>query len=215
LKHHNTPKMLKIFISLFLLALGASSSKISPELQRKLAQNPTNIIIAFAPGTEDVLKAISDTQFPDRDSLLEALSSALEINAATSQMNVKMFLNESSTQWVTDSLWVTNQLWVKSATQELINSLANFTEITEIIEDELTFRREPVANGPPFKRALGAEPKAEWGVDKVMAEEAVAFLKNMSANLPEVRICTIDTGYFKNTSYNSSLYLRISTNYRS
>lgn len=186
--------MSQILFLIVLLTLGSTqatlSPKISPNLVLKFNQDPTtNIIITFATGTSAVLSYISENDFPDRDTLLFSLATALDINSVQSQSSVRNFL--ATTNFTSDPLWVTDQLWVKDSTVELVSQLAEFPEVIEIFEDELTFSfsepSSPILTGR-------SSPLAEWNLEKVKAEEAVTLLKNVSTNIPTIRVCTIDTG---------------------
>lgn len=148
--------------------------------------------MTFATGTGDVLDYISEQQYPNRDTLLFSLATALDINSAQSQSNVRQYL--ATTNFTSDPLWVTDQLWIKDATEALVAELETYPEVVEIFEDELTLFSDPPS--PTDAIFYNGRPGvlAEWGVEKVMAEEAVVLLKSVVPNLPTVRVATIDTG---------------------
>ncbi|XP_021944849.1 bacillopeptidase F [Folsomia candida] len=168
------------------------SSKVSPGLQKKFRQGPTSkVLVTFATGTRAVLDFVSQNEYPDRDTLLFSLATALDLNSAQSQSSVRSYL--STTNFTFDPLWVTDQLWIKDATLELVETLAAFPEVVDISDDEDTFFRKP--SSPSDNLCVGRPgPLAEWGVAKVRAEEAVVLLKSVLPNLPTIRIATIDTG---------------------
>src|SRR5581483_1412395 len=115
-----------------------ASPKISPKLQNSIKQGQVmNILINFKTGTDDVLREISETVFPDRIALLRQLTAALMANSVQSQGQVRNFL-QSNSSWIFDPLWVTDQIWVKDASEELIQRLTEFTDVDSIVEDELT-----------------------------------------------------------------------------
>jgi len=91
-----------------------------------------------------------------------------------------------------DELWIQDQLYVKgNITQQLIDDLLAFPEVTKITENELTLFREPLGKVGVFERQA---PLAEWGVEKIRAELAIEYLNNMTDPVPEIRLCTIDSG---------------------
>jgi hypothetical protein len=188
-------------ISLSLLiqcSISTPRPRLSPQLEVKLRQNePTNVILTFFTGTSEILEYISDQIYPDRTTLLFSLVTALDLNSVKSQSSVRSFLSAQS-NFSFDPLWVTDQLWIKDATAGLVDSLlADFPEIVEIFEDELTLFSQPTEVGAPFEFKADHGDHgvlAQWGVDKVKGEQAVALLKNVSTSIPTIRVATIDTG---------------------
>jgi len=65
------------------------------------------------------------------------------------------------------SFWITNQIYIQGADRYLIDSLAEVDDVASIEEEEIVYLQEPAAD--PQNTVL-----AEWGIEKIQAEEAWA-----------------------------------------
>src|ERR1700679_972400 len=127
--------MLKAFLALFFVAIVASTS-IDPALKATLKSKPTaNVFISFNVGTASVLNSFTQTNFETRTDRLTALSAVLQEHAASTQQHVLQFLN-AETFLDFKSFWINNQVFVRDADLALLEKLATFPEIAEIVEEE-------------------------------------------------------------------------------
>jgi len=187
--------MLKFAIVLMALtatALGRPGdlNKVDSVLQQTLEKKLTaNIFVSFTEGTAAVLAAVSSTRFPTREDRLIALKGALVENAETSQVNVNSMLSDLGASF--EVLWITNQVYVREADITLVSKLAKMDEVSQVREEEVIPLDDPKPTSPVIKRP---GTLAEWGIQKIQAEDAVQLLQNVTSFAAPVRVCTIDTG---------------------
>jgi hypothetical protein len=165
-----------------------SSSQVDPSLKTTLKTRGTaNIFVSFKVGTADVLNSFTQINFETRTELLTALSSTLQEHASLTQKNVLDFLKTKDSISVT-SFWINNQIFVKNADMALVEDLASFPEIAEIIEEDVFEIDLPVEP----QESSGPKPLAEWGVNIIQANEAWSMENGNSGE--GVIVATIDTG---------------------
>jgi len=183
--------MLKLaFLLALSLAIAASSpSKIDPALKTALKSSGTaNVFISFNSGTQAVLDNFVQHNFKTRADRLTALSMALKEHAAETQNSVLEFLRYRDSNAAT-SFWINNQIYVRDADMSLIEQLAEFPEVAEIVEEEFFEIDVPLAS--QYGDEGGNDPSAvEWGVQKVDAPGAWAA----GFNGEGIVVATVDTG---------------------
>ena len=182
--------MLKIAFALVCcIVICSASSKIDPSLKSSLKSAGTaNIFISFNAGTDSVLDNFIEQTFETRPERLNALSMLLKEHAASTQQNVLGLLQQ--TDLAVTSFWINNQVYVKNADLTLVERLAEFAEVAEIVEEEFFEIDVPV----PSEQDDGNVPRAaEWGVEKVEAPGAWAA----GFDGKGIVVATIDTGVLR------------------
>ena len=170
------------------IASASSSQVVDPSLQSTLKTKGTaNIFISFRVGTASILNSFTQRNFETRTDRVTALSLALQEHASLSQKNVLEYLGTKDSIGVT-SFWINNQIFVKNVDTSLVDDLAKFPEIAEIVEEDVFEIDLPVEP----QQSSGPSPLGEWGVNIIQANEAWSM---ENGNTGEgVRIATIDTG---------------------
>jgi len=176
----------KAFLLVCCVAVSTAFSKIDPSLKSVLKTTGTaNIFISFNSGTQNVLDSFVQ-HFETRADRLTALSQVLREHAASTQNSVLQFL-QNNEQYSVTSFWINNQIYVRNADLSLVEQLATFPEIAEIVEEEYFEIDVPIASAVDDGVGLNA---VEWGVQKVDAPGAWA-----SGNTGEgIVVATVDTG---------------------
>jgi len=180
--------MLKLAFTLVCcIAVSTASSKIDPSLKSVLKGTGTaNIFISFNAGTQHVLDTFVQQNFETRADRLTALSLVLQEHAASTQKNVFQLL-EKNDQVSATSFWINNQVYVKNADFSLVEQLASFPEVAEIVEEEFFEIDVPIVSEGEDSN----DPNdVEWGVQKVDAPGAWAT----GSNGEGIVVATVDTG---------------------
>jgi len=94
-------------------------------------------------------------------------------------------LNSRSIQF--KSFWMSNQIYIKNANLELVKTLASIQQVEEINQEAIILLDTPVRGKNPSTK--GPVPLAEWGIERVKAQEAWA-----TTNGSGVVVANIDTG---------------------
>jgi hypothetical protein len=181
--------MLKVafLLTCALVSAFAVSTKIDSSLQKTLQTKATaNIFISFNVGTASVLDSITNTNFENRLDRLESLSLALKEHAASTQKRVLDYLATVDSITVT-SFWINNQIFVRGASMTVVEDLSQFSEVSELVEEEFFEIDMPVES----QESSGPAPLAEWGVDIIEATKAWELEGNTGNG---VIVATIDTG---------------------
>jgi subtilisin family serine protease len=164
----------------------ATSNKIHPTLANSLNSKKTaNIIISFVGGNTQVVNAIEIQSFQTRTQRLNSLASSLKTHAKQSQQQVLSFLKSKSVQH--KSFWISNQIYIVDADKNLVEAISNFPEVS-IVEEERIITLDTPVNSKQVRKA-DPTPLAEWGIEKIKAEEAWAV-----SNGSGVVVANIDTG---------------------
>lgn len=160
-----------LLLTLVGLSIGAPSiSKINPKLQATLAhQGTANVVVVFNRKIDSVLDQLQYLKFASPAAKITFLKSQLEALQSSTQKNA---LNILSGPLASDvkyhSLWINNRLYIENANAELIQALGKLPEVSGIREQYVTKLENPV---PRSNIGLNAE----WGVEKIQAEEAWAL----------------------------------------
>jgi subtilisin family serine protease len=180
--------MLKLaFTILCCIAVTRAFSKIDPSLKSVLKTTGTaSIFISFNGGTQHVLDTFVQQKFETRADKLTALSLVLQQHSASVQKNVLEFLQNNNEFSVT-SFWINNQVYVKNADLSLVEQLATFPEVAEIVEEEFFEIDVPV---PSEDEESNGPNAVEWGVEKVEAPGAWAIGNDGKG----IVVATVDTG---------------------
>lgn len=182
--------MLKLALALLVgyIAVCTASSKIDPSLKTVLKSAGTaNVFVSFNDGTQSVLDSFSDQNFETRADRLTALTMVLKEHAASTQRNVLDLLQGRETE--VTSFWINNEIYVRNADLSLVEQLAEFPEVAEIVEEEFFQLDVPVPSEEDVGNALRAA-EHEWGVQKVEAPQAWAT----GFNGQGIIVATVDTG---------------------
>jgi subtilisin family serine protease len=186
------------FASLFLVVFLASSSlaapssaKIASEVTAALAKSGTVEVLISFNGPAN-LKSFDTRSFVTAEARNQAVIAELKAKAEPVQAGVMSFLRKqrSLNQEQVWALSITNQIFVKEATAEIIETIANFAEVTEIkINEYIPLETSEVLPGVSPK---DAGILAEWGVENIGAHHVWAHANGNTGQ--GVRIATIDTG---------------------
>jgi subtilisin family serine protease len=121
-------------------------------------------------------------RFESRTAKINTMKAQLEELQASSQKNAISLLASSSL--VYHSLWINNRLYIQDATPEIVASIGALPEVSEVREEFIAHIVEPIKSD--------ISVKAEWGIDKIEAEQAWALPGGN--NGAGVVVGTIDTG---------------------
>lgn len=184
---------LVVFTAFFINVIFAipATSKIHSELQKSLKfKTKVDILISFQDGTDGVLNKLKHQQFATRADRALMVTELLKTRAAESQTDVINFLNiqRLSTFHKITSLWVSNQVYVRGASPDLVNTLTEFQQISEIKEDEWI----PLSPVSVVEHSDETGIQAEWGIENIRAP----YVWNApGGNIGEgVIVSTVDTG---------------------
>lgn len=165
--------MNKLFILAALVGVAfASSSKIDPTLAKHLdAKQTANVMIRFIGGNTQVVNAIETRAYQTRTQRLNSLTSSLQSHAEKSQHKVLSFLKSKSVQH--KSFWINNQIYITGADSKLVKAIAAFPEVESVEEERIITLDTPVSK--VSARNADPTPLAEWGIEKIQAQEAWAI----------------------------------------
>ena len=164
-----------------------AQSKIQSSLINKAGR--FDIRVSFVGGVGNLNSQFETRSFATNEARREAFISALQAHSTASQKEVVDFLDTQLVKKVM-ILWGTNQIGVYGADSLLVQTLAEFSQVSFIEENE----RIPLEGFEVEKVFEGRENGilAEWGVENI---RATAVWAAAGGNTGEgVVICTIDTG---------------------
>jgi len=165
------------------LALAAPSDKVNGQLKSVLAsQGKANVVVTFTQGTDAVLDRINGMRFASRGAKITTMKSQLEELSASSQKNALSLLSGSSLTF--HSLWINNRIYIEDATPEIVSAIAALSEVAEVREEYVVSIVEPIPSGNTIA--------AEWGINKIEAEQAWALPGGNNGE--GVVVSSIDTG---------------------
>lgn len=181
---------LLVVVCLVAGAFSAPSAHIDSALRRVLkAKGTANIFISFKGGNEPALNSLRRTTFATRDARLNGVAAALQSYSQRTQENVLAYLNKVHNAGV-QSFWINNRIYVQNADSQLVESLALFPEISDIVEEEI-IQLDPVLDAQ-YHSSKEGRPLNEWGVQKIQAPEAWGMDGGNSGE--GVVVANIDTG---------------------
>ncbi|ODN02581.1 Bacillopeptidase F [Orchesella cincta] len=141
-----------------------------------------NVMVNFVGGNVKVISAIENMKFASRTQRITTLKANLKSQAEISQQNVQNFLKNQKSHF--KSFWISNQIFIRGATKQIVEAISSFAEVAEIHEERIIELDSPVAKTSRTPGIL-----AEWGIEKIQAEEAWEI-----ANGTGIVVSNIDTG---------------------
>lgn len=165
-------------------------SRLSETLER---DGYASVLVSMREGTRDILDELAQTSFASRTQRSQAVYDALTARARSSQSRMLSWLAEPTISRTFkygkfQSLWITNQIAIRSASRELIESLAMMNDISKIQEDEVEALIYPVESFDTNGDSIQAVH--QWGVSEIEAPE-VWETGNSGAG---IIVASVDTG---------------------
>jgi subtilisin family serine protease len=186
--------MAKLALSLCLLALvgvaisaPALNNKVHPFLRKALQTKlRVNVLVSMKQGVDAPLSKVEKSGLSTKAERATAVYTNMRAHAAASQAAVLEML-ESPRFFAINvrSFWITNQIYIQGADQYLIDAVAEMDDVSSIEEEEIVYLQEPAADAQNTILA-------EWGIEKIQAEQAWAWAPANNGNGAVIGI--IDTG---------------------
>lgn len=185
--------------TLFLLGIFQISTAINPKIDPNLVEQLSirgwaNVLVSFHQDS-NLLPRIT-ASFPatsNRGQRISSIKSALEQEAELSQARVVSHLSKAFVPFT--SLWISNQIYIPKLDATLLHQLLQFEEIIQISLERVANSVNPVGGLESAISLEGGQIRAEWGVEKIQAEAALALLRNVTGgNIPEIRVGVMSTG---------------------